>query len=598
MNYRDKDGKWKKINTSAAKNRGFFACEQNSLRSVFYDDYGQGVVYGESGKSITWKTVSMALTGASGAVIRQLQKGNSRASGAGNTVKYDNVFEGAADEYIIGPGSVKNNIVLHSKPTGIESADFLEITGEFLPRPGFTVFNEAGGISGQAETGNGFCIKSGGEDYFINPAYIHDSPAPSGFDKQYAPEMFRVNYELFVENGKIIVKVKIPASWLADPGTRYPVYIDPTVSLGIPNWQSFNSQQDTDINSASAVNNGTATTMTVGRDQSGVVWRGLYRFDLSSIPSTAIIRTAFFNVYNNAIRTGSTGADYFEVHEVLATPSSTQNWWSETGATWLQRTGTESWVSAGGDFDTMIAGRALIDVADPVAYRQFNVGSLVSGWVKGTKTNNGLLLKVENAREAAGIHGEIFHSRENTTVPYIAVEYYQNNTGAVSSWAQDTILRQGMPYTNYGTYTYLDICGSTAGNTRRSVAQFDLSMLPSNISVTGASVNLYIYGKLHATTDVAAIQMYSVTNTAWTDTGANWVSRTASGLWASAGGDYNSTLLSSVTMPNPIVAGYYSWNLPVATVNGWLNGSIQNNGVLFRTQNEEIGRASCWERVC
>jgi len=66
------------------------------------------------------------------------------------------------------------------------------------------------------------------------------------------------------------------------------------------------------------------------------------RFDLSTIPTTAVIISAVLTLYNNTTTTFSGTKTFWAYH-------SATNWTS--GVTWSTYDGVNSWTTAGGDYD-------------------------------------------------------------------------------------------------------------------------------------------------------------------------------------------------------------------------------------------------------
>jgi RHS repeat-associated protein len=113
----------------------------------------------------------------------------------------------------------------------------------------------------------------------------------------------------------------------------------------------------------------------------------------------------------------------------------------------------------------------------------------------------------------------------------------------------------------------------------RTLLQFDVSSVPSDSTVTNAELGLHL-GTASAV--AAAISLHQVM-TAW-DSTASW--NYASGgnvAWSTPGGDFDPAP-SYTTTVGPTV-GSYHW-YPTQLVQGWVNGSTANDGMLLKQTTE------------
>lgn len=148
---------------------------------------------------------------------------------------------------------------------------------------------------------------------------------------------------------------------------------------------------DTYIRSDQPTNNfSTLTTMRIGETTGAVAeYRGLIKFDLSSIPSNAIIQSARLRLFMTGNQS-SNGED-MRCFRLL------KPWTS--AATYNTYDGTNNWETAGGfgatDCEqTDIGFHWFIDLPQVnQAYDWFLDAALVQEWLDGTLDNNGLLIK-------------------------------------------------------------------------------------------------------------------------------------------------------------------------------------------------------------
>ena len=112
--------------------------------------------------------------------------------------------------------------------------------------------------------------------------------------------------------------------------------------------------------------------------------RGLFYFDISEIPSNAIIQNSNLNLYRIA---GSSSSNL----KMTAYPLT--NSWDESEVTWSNRsTGpTVPWTLAGGDTSNSIAATT---VSSTNAWYNWNIGtSVIQDWVANSSSNFGFLLR-------------------------------------------------------------------------------------------------------------------------------------------------------------------------------------------------------------
>ncbi len=108
-------------------------------------------------------------------------------------------------------------------------------------------------------------------------------------------------------------------------------------------------------------------------------YRALLEFDLGRIPRGARVTSAELSLHiDETIGT----ADIVKAHRVTRD-------WTEGGATWLSRNGSDPWDSPGGDFDNAVAGSFTASATGPVTV---DITELTDGWVRGLWPNHGLIL--------------------------------------------------------------------------------------------------------------------------------------------------------------------------------------------------------------
>ena len=613
-NYKDSTGKWREINTDITDDGNNFYNTENTFQSKFSARSDNGVEYEIKGNNLKWQLKSFSFIDKNEKHIYLLPVNNERGIKNKNRIKYKSIAENIDDEYKVLANKIKNNIVLNSisYKNKIKNAEYFKITGVFNLPKGSNVYVNEKEIIDKNETENGFEIKTkSGEVFSVQNILVYDGYEDSedNFElkqENLFPEHIRGKYILSRKDDKLFVTILIDAGWLTAKKRKYPVCIDPSISLKSYKVEYQTSTYDADIYTQfPATNYGGNNYFWVGVSTGTAnTIRALMRFgEIDSIPSTAIVKSATLKIYNSAILAGSSGAGerFYEVHAM------THSWVEGTGtdsipttdgATWNTYDGTNAWAIPGGEYEKEIHCRTPLLAGGLVGWRQFNITSIVNKWVKGQQPNYGIIIKLpDEVENGTQTFGHKFYSYEDTTYfPILKVTYYFTSDSKYitkTKYASNTSY-SGREYVNISYpwtisspiaingYEILFGGDATMGGPYRGFVQFDLSSVPKNISITAASVNLYVYSKFGNGT---SIDMHRVLNY-WDEKGLSWVSKTAETLWSSAGGDYDATVLGSVTFANNPNATYYSWTLPASVVKGWLDGSIPNYGVMFKASAE------------
>jgi len=148
---------------------------------------------------------------------------------------------------------------------------------------------------------------------------------------------------------------------------------------------------------------------------SGYENRGIVIFDLSSIPSEAQVTSAtlYLHEYSTQGTTRTIG-----VHRVTSS-------WTEGGVTWNSRDGTTDWGTAGGDFISTATDEQSLSWTGVLKWDSWGVTPDVRGFVNGTYSNYGWIIKDENEGAVANYLWQ-FNSKEHATAslrPKLEVTY-------------------------------------------------------------------------------------------------------------------------------------------------------------------------------
>ncbi len=110
--------------------------------------------------------------------------------------------------------------------------------------------------------------------------------------------------------------------------------------------------------------------------------RGLLRFDLSGINTSAIVESAELELNLESIGSGGTATIY--VHRA-------EKPWTEDEANWNQYAAGFNWNTPGGDYEIAEIASSPIDAAFPGA-TTFDITESVQEWIKNPSANNGIML--------------------------------------------------------------------------------------------------------------------------------------------------------------------------------------------------------------
>ena len=163
------------------------------------------------------------------------------------------------------------------------------------------------------------------------------------------------------------------------------------------------------IHNAPANNYGAFTMINVGAyGAAGDKRRGLFYFDVSSIPSNAVITEArfYFNVETFDPQNGTSLSVLAHVVDSA---------WGEMTETWD--------TNSGGDYSSQIGAA---NVSSTGGWVLFLTTATVQGWVSGTSSNYGFILISQTESTATGDDVIIISSKEAVSTaarPYLQVKY-------------------------------------------------------------------------------------------------------------------------------------------------------------------------------
>jgi hypothetical protein len=363
---------------------------------------------------------------------------------------------------------------------------------------------------------------------------------------------------------------------------------------------TVNVDQDAWLKESSpAENHGTDGELSV-KAAAGDDMRTLYHFDLSAVPAGAQIgsATAWFYVTSN----DDQGA--VNIHEVTAA-------WTEAAATWT---------TTADQFNSAVIVSIPTQVSGGV-WVQVNLTTLVQSWVNGNPNNGIMLVATSDAVESKYTSREWSPGSEQPWLQVVATSgpsspVTVSATGTLANGVTRTLSRVDIPayqtpfsldwqpgaeledafvwdgvhtFKNFGISPILNI-----KNDRNVLIRFALEALPPGARVTDARLGLYLEGGSGVVDGVLDLHRIS---RSWVEgiyddadpaagAGVTYQEYDGGNPWTTPGGDYDATVIDSVTLPS-MVPGWYAWNV-TGQIQDWLDGA-PNYGFLLREGGGDAG---------
>ena len=188
---------------------------------------------------------------------------------------------------------------------------------------------------------------------------------------------------------------------------------------------SVTSDRDNTLysNPSGSLSNGAGTRMFVGRTNTGAARRGILHFDLSAIPSSAVVTDARLEmsvIFSSNMTTGSAPHSLFRVSQdwgegtTLAGSGEGSGGPATAGsATWVHTFFSGSnWVTNGGDFSSTASDTQSAPLMGPVDFQSASVTADVQAFVSDAAANFGWIIKADD--ETTG--GRVYGTREGFAV--------------------------------------------------------------------------------------------------------------------------------------------------------------------------------------
>ncbi len=402
INYRDPEGQWRPIEEGLEETAdGTITNGANSFDLSLPERLGAAPVRLSSGDE--WVSARLLGSDSDPAEVNR------------NTASYESAANGTTFE-------------LASMATGVKES--IELEDASAPSSFHFELDASAGLTPSIE-GDGsiaFYDESGHITARLPAPTISDS-APDA-----APNPSAVKYKLEdASNGNWILAIDANRDWLESPARVWPATIDPSIEakgLATLDCQYFIREPSGETNTTATCGSTGATTEKAEYATSGGVtsrYRSAIKFSTGSIPSNASIASASVNLYDPQ---AATGVSAVQLRRTTRSWEQVINW---------NRYALDShghnlwWTTGGGDFTSEGSEVSTATRGTAAGWWQFSEGmaALVSGWVRGSIANQGLIVKLadESACGSSCTHGTFtFNSSTSTPEanrPYLAVTYYR-----------------------------------------------------------------------------------------------------------------------------------------------------------------------------
>jgi hypothetical protein len=319
---------------------------------------------------------------------------------------------------------------------------------------------------------------------------------------------------------------------------------------------------DAKISSAYPTTNyATDTTFTSGSiTNPAEIIRSLIKFDLSSIPSNAIIGNATLTLY---------GLNHYGAanSSKLSVISST---WTESSVTWSNQPSTAK--------SSVSLSNSSYSTEDYYA-NVTNILKLLVG-AEATSINYGFLLKLTLE---SGDNKLCFASSDHSNPskhPTLVIQYTVPSEITIYP-TKDAEVNSGSASTNYGNSAYLfaEAWSSGVAYYKRAYLEMDLSSIPANSIVAKADLNLFWNGSTsyyHSTSNSASY-LQRVT-ASWSENTITWTNKAAS------------TTTGQLTIP-AATSQTQDYTINMTTmVKDWYNQTYSNYGFVIKLATEAVYR--------
>jgi Concanavalin A-like lectin/glucanases superfamily len=471
VNYRDASGSWQPIDTAlVASGVPGYAYENASgaFRTLFKDDAGDGFLRFDTGGS-------SYMLGLQNAV-------HASARTHGSSISYDGALPSTRVGYTVLSSGLKETMTL-ADAKGPDTFRY--------------VLSGAGALTAEARTDGAVAFSEPGA---ARPTFVLSSPWAADTAGGRVVHVGETHPQLSAHrlgNGDWQIAVAVDRAWLASPARRFPVVVDPTISIV--------AAQDAEFETTCS--NAPCQTrdddpMSIGGDDVSTYAVGV-QFDLTAVPADATVSDATLGLHF----TGTCG--WTSRYGFDCPPSShTIDAYGMT-APWSEGSVTPQTAPADVRYDPTAIGSATIAAGAPAGWLSWNVAGAAQSWVAGTQANDGLLLRHDP--ELLDTGAPTFESSEDdpSLAPRLDVTYSGGSTPppTTPTYAQTITADSPVGYWklgDLGTRTAADSSGlNHPGDYSGTfvLGQPGLLAHPSDTAVTfrnasfdGRMVTQYLYG--------------------------------------------------------------------------------------------------------
>ncbi len=131
----------------------------------------------------------------------------------------------------------------------------------------------------------------------------------------------------------------------------------------------------------------------------------------------------------------------------------------------------------------------------------------------------------------------------------------------------------------------IDVMGYDGTQASRTLYQFNIppNVVPANAQILNALVSLHL--KSQSSSVTTPISVYPVTRD-WNGSTANWTTFDGTTPWTTPGGDFAPSPSGTLDSAGG-ASGYRYWHI-TQMVQGWVNGTLPNKGMLFKEPTENV----------
>jgi len=166
----------------------------------------------------------------------------------------------------------------------------------------------------------------------------------------------------------------------------------------------------------------------------------------------------------------------------------------------------------------------------------------------------------------------------NPPLTYATTQYVTLQPG---SEGKDDYTSTALPNSNYGTYALFYVGTFSTSDYYRAYLQFDLSTIPTDARLTDADLSLYQYSSVGSGN--FQIGLYKVTS--------DWQENTITNNLQPNSSSETEAICTVYTG----ATSWRSWDID-NLVQGWLDGSINNQGMLLKSTNEALSAIGIYFR--